>query len=583
VEPTVPKPLHARFDDLTADPPRHWRFEGPAASGQADTLDEVVGQLAAAELQASVHGRWVAVAVAFESAPAFDDHHRTKPAPPAGVPFLAWAAFERRVAAEPLPPPAPVGPMVVRRPNVVPYAAGVREVRARIGAGDVYQVNVTERFVGAEVDLDALYAQLLASQSAAYAARIDIGALRIACASPELFFRWDGDTITCRPMKGTRARHPRADVDTARAAELAASAKERAENVMIVDLLRNDLGRLARVGTVRVPELFSIERYETVWQMTSTVQAEVDPATSLAELFQALFPCGSVTGAPKIAAMRIIEELESEPRGVYCGAIGYLSPPGEGPRAVFCVPIRTAIVDRARRLTYGAGAGITWSSDPAEEDAEVDAKARVLTHPWPAFELLETMRLDERGVLHVQEHLDRLTESARWFGIPLDADAVRAALAKAEPPATPHRVRILVERSGGWRIECVPLGAAPDVVRLAIDTVVTRRDDVFCCHKTTARAHYAAALARHPTVDDVVLVNEHGHAIESTTANLAYRIGDRWFTPPLADGGLAGVGRRIALAAGRLTERSVAASDLGACDELAVVNDLRGWRTAHLG
>jgi para-aminobenzoate synthetase/4-amino-4-deoxychorismate lyase len=574
----------ARFDDMSGDTAAGFELVGLRATGGASRAHDVLGALAEAERQSRHFRRWVAVVVAYESARAFDASMRT-PAPGHAEPALVeWAAFERREARPLVGAPRPPTLDLVRHPAHGGFAAAVERIRGHIAEGAVYQVNLTERFIADDHhEPAAVYAALLATQSCRYGALIDVGNAHIACASPELFFRWDEHTITCRPMKGTRARHPRAEVDAERAAALRTSVKDRAENVMIVDLVRNDLSRIARTGTVRVPELFTVERYETVWQMTSTVQADVDSSTSLVDVFGALFPCGSVTGAPKLAAMRLIAELESAPRGVYCGALGYLAPPGEGPRAQFCVPIRTAVIDGGGRLVYGSGAGITWSSDAIEEDAEVDAKARVLTDPWPAFDLLDTLRVDAAGVRHQRAHLDRLTASAAWFGIPFDPARLGEALASVAPTATPHRLRVLVARTGVWRLQLLPLDESPTVVRLAVDTAVTRSDDPFSCHKTTARAHYAAALARHPAVDDVVLVNEDGNAIDTTTANLAYRLGTRWYTPPLADGGLPGVGRAVALADGSIEEeRSIAAADLRACDELAVMNDLRGWRSARL-
>jgi para-aminobenzoate synthetase/4-amino-4-deoxychorismate lyase len=569
-----------RFDDRS---PGGSSFElaHQSDAGVAHEIRGVIDELARAEREAR-SGRWVAVAVAYEAAAAFETATTGRAFLPGRHPLVAWASFAARHPAGPPAAGDPAAGSVVTRHPATGYATAAEAVRTRIALGHVYQVNVADRFRQHDARPDHVYARLLRSQSAAFGALIQTPSWSVACASPELFFRWDDDTITTRPMKGTRARHPRPDVDAARARELAASTKDRAENVMIVDLIRNDLSRVATLGSVRVPELFAIERYETVWQMTSTVQAEADSATALVDVFRALFPCGSVTGAPKIAAMRIIDELESERRGFYCGAVGYLSPPGAGPRAVFCVPIRTATISAGGDLVYGAGAGITWPSDPNEEDAEVATKAKVLTDPWPVFSLLETLRLDTDGLLHVHEHVDRMIQSAAWFGIDVARPALAGALDRLSPVTEPHRVRLLLDRDGTVRVECTPLDAAPDVVRLAIDTAVTRSDDVFSCHKTTARAHYAAALSRHPAADEVVLVNERGNAIETTTANLAYRIGDAWFVPPLADGGLAGIGRQLGLADGRVRERSIAATELRDCGALAVISDLRGWRRAVL-
>jgi para-aminobenzoate synthetase/4-amino-4-deoxychorismate lyase len=354
---------------------------------------------------------------------------------------------------------------------------------------------------------------------------------------------------------------------------------------MIVDLLRNDLARLVYPNRVRVPELFTLERYETVWQLTSSVEADVLAGTTLLDVFRCLFPCGSVTGAPKIAAMAIIDELEAEPRGVYCGAIGVLAPAGQEPRAVFSVPIRTAVIDTdatGGSLTYGVGAGITWSSDPDAEDAEVTAKSLVLRTRWPAFELLETLRRDAAGARNLAEHLERMEASAEWFGIPFDRGSIERAVLALPSVTAPHRLRLLLDRQGGATIDQRPLDPAPDPVRLAIDREATPAGDLFACHKTTARARYDAARARHPEADDVVLVNEKGSAVETTTANLAFRIEGRWWVPPLTDGGLPGIARALALARGTVAERSISAASLHRCDELAVLNDLRGWRSASL-
>jgi para-aminobenzoate synthetase/4-amino-4-deoxychorismate lyase len=529
-------------------------------------------------------GEWVVLVLAYEAASAFDSAMRTAPAPPTGVPLVWWQSFSERSPAPPLPPTESRVTTRERRANRLAHGDAVAAVRSRIEAGDVYQVNVTERFEGCyDGDPIDTYAALLGVQRCAFGAYVEMDDRTIASVSPELFFRWEGSTIECRPMKGTAERRPRPDDDEAAAAALCASTKEQAENVMIVDLLRNDLGRIARVGSVRVPDLFTVERYETVWQLTSTVCADVDDDVELSDVLTALFPCGSVTGAPKIAAMDIIADLESDPRGVYCGAIGVLAPPGHEPRAVFSVPIRTAVLDPVgRTYEYGAGGAITWSSDPAAEDAELRAKARILTRSHRALSVLETLRNESDGLANVTAHLDRMEASARWFGYPFHRAEIEDRLRTLEPVDRLQRIRVLLDQSGITTVERQAVQPATEPVVLAVDQVVTRSDDPYCCHKTTWRRHYDEARARHPAADDVVLVNERGHAIETTIANLAYRLGDRWFVPPLSDGGLPGVARGLALGAGRVVERSINAADLGTCDELAVVNDLRGWRAASL-
>jgi len=579
-----------RLDDRSRNQARSLLFAKPTATGRAESLAEVIPTIAAASDRRDA-GEWVVMAIAYEAAPAFEATMRTHEQPPPGMLFVWWQSFAAPAAGPELPTMTTRVRSRERMSNLLPYTKAVDEIRCRIELGDVYQVNLTERFVGTYdgTPFD-MYAALVGVQSCEFGAYLELDAsdLRpgpvIASASPELFFRWDGDQLTCRPMKGTAPRHPRPDVDEQVADTLLASEKDRAENVMIVDLLRNDLSRVAELGSVTVPELFTLERYETVWQLTSTVTARVAPGATLVDLLTALFPCGSVTGAPKIAAMDVIAELESTPRGIYCGAIGMLAPDGEGSRAVFSVPIRTAVLDPlTSTYVYGAGGGITWFSDPQAEDDEVNAKARILQRQLRTFDLFETMRLDVEGVHNRSRHLDRLAASASWWDVPFDRASAEALLDALDHPTGTRRIRLLVGRDGAIRVEDEPLVAAgPEPVALAIDSMTIHSEDPFCCHKTTWRKHYDEARARHLDADDVILVNEHGHAVETTIANLAYRIGDTWYTPPLIDGGLAGVGRAVALAEGRLVERSISALELAAVEELAVVSSLRGWRAAYL-
>jgi para-aminobenzoate synthetase/4-amino-4-deoxychorismate lyase len=579
-----PVTARIRFDDV-AGTGGSWVFHRPVATGRADRLADVLGQLAAADRRRDA-GEWVVVVVAYEAAPAFDSAMRTSTTPPGGLPFVWWESFADRTPAEPMPSRPSQVSSRSRRPNRLGFPAAVDRIRARIAAGDVYQVNLTDRFDGRFTGTPyEMYEALIGVQSCSFGAYIDMDGIVIASASPELFFSWDTETnvVTCRPMKGTAARHPRPPLDLLTGEALVASEKDRAENVMIVDLLRNDLGKIAITGSVEVPELFRLERYETVWQLTSTVQAEVPPTTGLLDVFGALFPCGSVTGAPKVAAMQIIHEMEADPRGVYCGAIGLLAPDGHQPRAVFSVPIRTAVLDPHRHtFEYGSGGGITWSSNRDDEDLEVVAKTRILTRSRREFSLLETLRLDQFGAANIDLHLDRLAATADWFGTPFDRETCVALIDALPRPPTPHRLRVLVGPTGSITVEHQPLSTSCDVVVLEIDNGITRSDDPFCCHKTTWRRHYDQALQRHPRADDVVLVNEHGRAVETTVANLAYRLGDQWYCPPLSDGGLPGVGRELEIRRQRLAERSIDAVDLRHCDELAVINDLRGWRAARL-
>jgi para-aminobenzoate synthetase/4-amino-4-deoxychorismate lyase len=410
----------------------------------------------------------------------------------------------------------------------------------------------------------------------------------VLSASPELFFRIDGDRITTRPMKGTAPRGRWPEEDENNAGRLASSPKERAENAMVVDLLRSDLGRISVPGSVRANRLFQTERYETVWQLTSTVRSTLRPGISVADAFRALFPSGSVTGAPKVSTMGLIAELEDAPRGPYCGAIGYLAPPGSGePRANFNVAIRTVVRDRCSGLAeFGVGGGITYDSSAAGEFDEAVTKARVLTARRPRFELLETLRHEPAsGFRHLPEHLARLEASARYFGFDFVRSDAEAVLEKAvaELGGAEGVVRLLLARDGSVRIDLSQL--PPSVsgpLRVAIHPQRVDPSDVWLYHKTTLRGPYDRRRDDRPDVDDVVLVNDRGDVTESTIANVAVKLGDAWFTPSIGSGLLAGTYRAVLLREGRLRERTIRVEELGDAGGLALVSSVRGWRPAML-
>jgi para-aminobenzoate synthetase/4-amino-4-deoxychorismate lyase len=370
----------ARFDDLRAGsasmtPPG-------VAVLTAGRVDDVVPVLEAVE-KATTAGRWAYGYLAYEAAVGLDpDMAVADPRP--GDPPLVWFA----VGGPPVPAPALVprpAPAAIWRPDWsdAEHAHAIDAVRACIAAGETYQCNVTDRLRTQLAGLpEELYAAFAGRQAGEYHAFLDLGSHAIASASPELFFEWSGDRLRTRPMKGTTPRAAEPVADAAAGRRLRASAKDRAENLMIVDLLRNDLSRVADTGSVQVRELFSLERYPTVWQLTSEIVARPRPETTLVDVLRALFPSGSVTGAPKLRTMALIRDLEPSPRGVYCGAIGVVAPPGSAVRARFNVAIRTAVVDRATgAAVYGAGGGIVWDSDPGAERAELLAKAAVLQAP----------------------------------------------------------------------------------------------------------------------------------------------------------------------------------------------------------
>jgi para-aminobenzoate synthetase/4-amino-4-deoxychorismate lyase len=587
--------IDARFDDLTPGAERSFRLAEPVGVLEARRPDEVAAAIEAAGA-AAARGLWAAGYVAFDAAPGLDPDLVVRERPPgdafADLPLVWFALFERKQDVPPLEPvdveppssPSPWRPSV-ERPA---YDHAVAKIRKLIAAGQTYQVNHTLRMHARLAgDERGFYRDLALAQRSGFGGYLNLGRHRVLSASPELFFRREGDRVTTRPMKGTAARGRWLTEDEEAAERLVASDKDRAENAMIVDLVRNDLGRVAVPGSVRVSHMFDAERYETVWQLTSTVEADLRPATSLVEVFRALFPSGSVTGAPKVRTMRIIRDLEESPRGVYCGAIGYLAPAGSGePSANFSVAIRTVVLDSSTgSAEYGVGGGITFDSSAAGEYEEVLAKARVLTAARPAFDLLETIRIDpDEGPRHLTEHLDRLGSSARYFGFRLEPETGVAALKRAAADRSgPLAVGLTLSRDGEVATDVREAPSAPDrPVRLALDDEPVDPDDVWLFHKTTRREPYERRREKRPDVDDVILVNTRGEVTESTIANLAVRLEGRWVTPPLDAGLLAGCYRTVLLREGTLTERPIRISELLAAEEVALVSSVRGWRPAEI-
>jgi para-aminobenzoate synthetase/4-amino-4-deoxychorismate lyase len=587
--------IEARFDDLVAGSERSFRLAGPVGVIEARRPTEVAGAIEAAEAAAE-RGLWAGGFVAYEAAPGLDPELSVRVRAPddpfAELPLAWFALFERAEPAGPPEPPRSEPPAAHRSPwrptsDRAAYDAAIERIRELIAAGHSYQVNHTIRLRALiEGDERGLYRDLCLAQRGGYASYLDLGRYRILSASPELFFRIDGGRITTRPMKGTAPRGRWLAEDEEIAARLVASAKERAENAMIVDLLRNDLGRICRPGSVEVAGMLEAERYETVWQLTSTIEGALRSGVSLLDAFRALFPSGSVTGAPKVRTTRIIADLEDAARGPYCGAIGYLAPPGSGePRANFNVAIRTVVLDaQTRTAEYGVGGGITFDSSPDDEFEEVLAKARVLSTARPAFALFETLaHVPGEGLRHGDEHLERLGASASYFGFRFDPEEAAAALKALDDETEPRAVRLSLDRDGSLTVEARPLPRAHDgAVRVALDDEPVDPSDVWLFHKTTRRAPYDRRREKRRDVDDVLLVNVRGEVTESTIANLAVRIGESWVTPPIGAGLLPGTYRAILVRERRLTERRVSIAELRAAPEIALVSSARGWRPAVL-
>jgi para-aminobenzoate synthetase/4-amino-4-deoxychorismate lyase len=462
------------------------------------------------------------------------------------------------------------------------YDEAVTRIKDYIASGETYQVNYSIRlrapFSG---DPWMLFLELVQAQQAEYGAYVDAGRFSICSASPELFFCLDGNRLTSRPMKGTAARGLTALEDDAQARWLHHSEKNRAENVMIVDMVRNDMGRVAASGTVQVPRLFEVERYPTLWQMTSTVTARTE--ASLRDITAALFPCASITGAPKPRTMEIIAELETTPRRVYTGAIGFIAP---NRRAQFNVAIRTVVIDRDEaQAEYGVGGGILWESECSDEYRECQIKARVLTTRQPDFSLLETMLwIPEQGYFLLEHHLDRLRGSAEYFGVPADMERIRQELTNVAGSleGKPHRVRLLVTRDGAVSCEATLLtdGAAARPVQLKLAPTPVNSSNPFLYHKTTHRQVYDAARAACTECDDVLLWNEREEITETCIANVVVRLDGELVTPPVHCGLLPGTFRAWLLEQGTVRERVVTVEALKRSTCIYVANSVRKLREA---
>ncbi|MCP5100792.1 MAG: aminodeoxychorismate synthase component I, partial [Chloroflexi bacterium] len=465
------------------------------------------------------------------------------------------------------------------------YHAAIKRIKEAIAAGDTYQVNYTfplhNSFSG---DDFAFFTDLAAAQQADYAAYLDLGHIAICSASPELFFKLDGDQLTSKPMKGTAVRGRTLAEDNANINWLAQSEKNRAENVMIVDMIRNDMGRVAQVGSIQVPQLFDVERYPTVLQMTSTVTATTN--ASVTDILTNMFPCASITGAPKVRTMEIIRELEPHPRGVYTGSIGYIFP---NRLARFNVAIRTVVIDREQQqATYGVGGGIVWDSVTADEYEECRTKARVLKAKRPSFQLLESLLWQPSdGYFLLTEHLLRLTQSAEYFSFPIDVELVEKQLHQfAEQLSDPAKVRLLMHQNGKLDIEAAPLsagmGALPDPLNIGLAANSVQSDNIWLYHKTTHRQVYADARAASPDCDELILWNERGELTEATSSNIVLKLKGELVTPPVSAGLLAGTMRGCLLQNGRIHERTLTIDDLHRAQTIYLINSVRKWRTAVL-
>ncbi len=551
-------------------------FSAPLSVLCARTHADVLPVMAKVQ-KAIGEGKFTAGFMAYEAATVFDSALETYP--PDGFPLVWFGIYDKPEHLHSLPPPAaPFTEKLDWQPDTAreEYADAIRRIREWIRAGDTYQVNYTMRLRSQfEGDPYALFVRLCKAQAGQYAVFGDLGDWAVCSASPELFFATQGKTIISRPMKGTSKRGLTTEQDADIACELAVCEKNRAENVMIVDMIRNDLGRIADPDTIQPESLFAVERYNTLFQMVSTVRAET--SASFSDIVRALFPCASITGAPKVRTMQLIRELEKSPRHFYTGMAGYCQPDGV---SRFNVMIRTVTVEKQSGIAeYGVGGGIVWDSVEEKEYAECLTKAAVLTHVQPAFEIVETLRYDpDTGFAYLAEHGARASASAEYFGYPFDfAQMERVLEAAVRGKVAAQRVRWLLGADGAMRVESVDLLPLPEKPVGVGRVGSCRSNDVFLYHKTTHREAYKAALAAFPECGDVILVNQNGEVTESCLANVVVERDGQKYTPPVSCGLLNGTMRRALIATGALQEARITRDELLHCDRLWLINSVRGW------
>ncbi|NTW48755.1 MAG: aminodeoxychorismate synthase component I [Chlorobiales bacterium] len=465
------------------------------------------------------------------------------------------------------------------------YRKKIDVIKSCIEAGDVYQINFTGKYAfDFQGDPVALYRVLKQKQPVPYGAFVRTGDTDILSFSPELFFRIDNGHIQTKPMKGTAMRGQTPEQDAHLVHELQQSQKNRAENLMIVDLLRNDIGRICKPGSVEVTELFSVETYPTLHQMTSTVKGVLREDVRFYDLFKAIFPCGSVTGAPKIRAMQIIQMLEGEERGIYTGAIGFISPQRN---AVFNVAIRTVTIQNGRG-EMGSGSGVVWDSDADEEYRECELKAAFLSDVHTDYELIETMLWDGDYPL-LDKHFARLSRSAAYFGFTLELAKVRLLLqreAKGFDAGKKYKVRLTLNCDGSAKIESAPIGeGTQEPLRVCLSSKRTDSRNIFLYHKTTRRERYDELYKRatQKGFADVLFMNESGHLTEGAISNIIIKKADVFYTPPVACGLLPGVFREHFLEMHKdAVEKKLTQDDLRDADEIFICNAVRGLRKVRL-
>ena len=527
-----------------------------------------------AEVEAYQNEGYYAVGyVSYEAAPAFETKFQVI-AGPLMSEYLLYFTIHETVQIEPIPlayEPIALPKSWQELTSAEEYKAAIEQIHHHIRQGDTYQVNYTVQLQqNLTADPFAIYNRLVVEQNAHYNAFIQHDDVSIISISPELFFKKDGDRLTTRPMKGTTNRGLTSESDLKQAQWLAQDQKNRSENMMIVDLLRNDMNRISKIGSEDVKSLCQVEQYSTVWQMTSTIETQLLTNRSLCDVFQALFPCGSITGAPKIATMEIIKKVEKQPRGVYCGAIGILVP--QGP-SIFNVAIRTLQMEETKAI-YGVGGGITWDSNWESEYEETKQKAAVLYRQNPKFDLISTGRIHQGKLLFLEEHIKRLQESSRYFDYPFNAEKAHyqvETLCQSLDLDTDYRLKMSLAKDGKLKFEHSQLTNLSDDFCQA--RLVDQRhplDSPYTFFKTSYRPH----LSIEP--HEQIYYNHEGQLLETSIGNIVLKIEDQLYTPPVHLGLLNGIYRQSLIAENKLKEKVLTVKDLKQAQAIYGCNAVRG-------
>lgn len=527
-----------------------------------------------AEVEAYQNQGYYAVGyVSYEAAPAFETKFEVIDGPLMSE-YLLYFTIHESVQTEPIPltyKPITLPKTWQELTSAEEYRAAIEHIHHHIRQGDTYQVNYTVQLQqNITADPFAIYNRLVVEQNAHYNAFIQHDDVSIISVSPELFFKKDGDGLTTRPMKGTTNRGLTTETDLKQAQWLAQDQKNRSENMMIVDLLRNDMNRISKIGSENVKSLCLVEQYSTIWQMTSTIETQLLPNSSLGDIFQALFPCGSITGAPKMATMAIIKDVEKQARGVYCGAIGILLPNGP---TIFNVAIRTLQM-QGNKAIYGVGGGITWDSKWEAEYEETKQKSAVLYRQNPKFDLISTGRIHRGKLLFLKEHLNRLQESSRYFSYPFNKEEVQNQvedLCQSLDFDTDYRLKMSLAKNGELTFEHNQLTGLADVfcqARLVEQTHPL--DSPYTYFKTSYRPHIS--LEPH----EQIYYNQKKELLETSIGNLVLKIEDQLYTPPVHLGLLNGIYRQSLIANNQVTERVLTLDNLKQAQAIYGCNAVRG-------